>query len=68
MSLHHIQETSPGLLHTHAKFEKNPPNGDRVMRKRKHAAHGAPEPDILPYTNTGQGLVLTATVILGSHM
>ena len=34
-------KNSPGLLHTPAKFEKNSPNGHRVMRKRKHRAHGA---------------------------
>ena len=31
----------PGLLHTPAKFERNPPNGHRVIWKRKHRAHGA---------------------------
>ena len=41
MSLQHIQKNSPGLLHTPAKFEKNLPNGHRVMRKRKHGAHRA---------------------------
>ena len=41
MSLQHIQKNSPGLLHTPAKFEKNPPNGHRVIRKTKHGAGGA---------------------------
>ena len=41
MSLQHIHKNSPGILHTPAKFERNPPNGHRVMRKRKCGAHGA---------------------------
>ena len=35
MSLQYIQKHSPRLLHTPAKFEKNPPSGARVMRKIK---------------------------------
>ena len=38
MSLQHIKKNSPGLLHTPAKFEKNQPNGHRVIRKTKHRA------------------------------
>ena len=34
-------KNSPGLLHTPAKFEGNPLNGHRVMRKRKRRARGA---------------------------
>ena len=34
-------KNSPGLLRTLATFERNPPNGHRVMRKRKRGAHGA---------------------------
>ena len=34
-------KNSPGLLHTRAKFQRNLPNGHRVMRKRKRGAHGA---------------------------
>ena len=41
MSLQHIQKNSPRLLHTPAKFEKNPPNGHRVIRKIKRGAGGA---------------------------
>ena len=41
MSLQHIQKNSLGLLHIPIKFEKNLPNGHRVMRKRKCGAHGA---------------------------
>ena len=35
MSLQHIQKNSPRLLPKPAKFEKNPPNGYRVIRKTK---------------------------------
>ena len=38
MSLQHIQKNSPGLLPKPAKFEKNPPNGYRVIRKTKCGA------------------------------
>ena len=41
MSLQHIQKNSPGLLPKPAKFEKNPPNGYRVIRKTKCGAAGA---------------------------
>ena len=41
MSLQHIQKNSPGLLPKPAKFEKNPPNGYRVIRKTKCEAGGA---------------------------
>ena len=41
MSLQHIQKNSPGLLPKPAKFEKNPPNGYRVIRKTKCGAGGA---------------------------
>ena len=41
MSLQHIQKNSPGLLPKPAKFEKNPPNGYRVIRKSKCGAGGA---------------------------
>ena len=41
MSLQHIQKNSPRLLHTPGKFEKNPPNGYRVIRKMKRGAGGA---------------------------
>ena len=41
MSLQHIQKNSPRLLPKPAKFEKNPPNGYRVIRKRKCGAAGA---------------------------
>ena len=41
MSLQHIQKNSPRLLHKPAKFEKNPPNGYRVIRKTKYGAGGA---------------------------
>ena len=41
MSLQHIQKNSPGLLPKRAKFEKNPPNGYRVIRKTKCGAGGA---------------------------
>ena len=63
MSLQHIQKNSPGLLPKPAKFEKNPPNGYRVIRKTKCGAGGAgsspihkqaslpAEPEALPYTN-----------------
>ena len=56
MSLQHIQKNSPRLLPKPAKFEKNPPNGYRVIRKTKCGAGGAAlaepaEPEALPYTN-----------------
>ena len=35
------KKKSPRLLHTPAKFEKNPPNGYRVIRKTKREAGGA---------------------------
>ena len=38
MSLQHIQKNSPGLLPKPTKFEKNPPNGYRVIRKTKCGA------------------------------
>ena len=38
MSLQHIQKNSPRLLPKPAKFEKNPPNGYRVIRKTKCGA------------------------------
>ena len=41
MSLQHIQKNSPRLLPKPAKFEKNSPNGDRVIRKTKCGAGGA---------------------------
>ena len=41
MSLQHIQKNSPRLLPKPAKFEKNPPNGYRVIRKTKGGAGGA---------------------------
>ena len=41
MSLQHIQKNSPRLLPKPAKFEKNPPNGYRVIRKTKCRAGGA---------------------------
>ena len=41
MSLQHIQKNSPGLLPKPAEFEKNPPNGYRVIRKTKCGAGGA---------------------------
>ena len=41
MSLQHIQKKSPRLLPKSAKFEKNPPNGYRVIRKTKCGAAGA---------------------------
>ena len=41
MSLQQIQKNSPRLLPKPAKFEKNPPNGYRVIRKTKCGAGGA---------------------------
>ena len=41
MSLQHIQKNSPRLLPKPAKFEKNPPNSYRVIRKTKCGAGGA---------------------------
>ena len=41
MSLQYIQKNSPRLLPKPAKFEKNPPNGYRVIRKTKCGAAGA---------------------------
>ena len=41
MSLQHIQKNSPRLLPKPAKFDKNPPNGYRVIRKTKCGAGGA---------------------------
>ena len=41
MSLQHIQKNSPRLLPKPAKFEKNPPNGYRVIRKTKCGDGGA---------------------------
>ena len=41
MSLQHIQRNSPRLLHKPAKFEKNPPNGYRVIWRIKCGAGGA---------------------------
>ena len=35
MSLQHIQKNFPGLLHTPAKYEKNPPYGCKAIAKRK---------------------------------
>ena len=41
MSLQHIQKNSLRLLPKPAKFEKNPPNGYRVIRKTKCGPGGA---------------------------
>ena len=41
MSLQHIQKNSLRLLPKPAKFEKNPPNGYRVIKKTKCGAGGA---------------------------
>ena len=41
----------PGLLHTPAKFEKNPPNGHRVIRKTKRGAGGTGFPPIYKQVN-----------------
>ena len=41
ISLQHIQKNAPRLLPKPAKFEKNPPNGYRVIRKAKCGAGGA---------------------------
>ena len=41
MSLQHIQKNSQRLLPKPAKFEKNPPNGYKVIRKTKCGAAGA---------------------------
>ena len=49
MSLQHIQKNSPRLLPKPAKFEKNPPNGYRVIRNIQNAEPA--EPEALPYTN-----------------
>ena len=35
MSLQHIQKNIPGLLHTPAKYEKNPPYGCEAIVERK---------------------------------
>ena len=42
MSLQHIQKNSPRVLPKPAKFEKNPPNGYRVIRKTKCGAGSSP--------------------------
>ena len=42
MLLQHIQKNSPRLLPKPAKFEKNPPNGYRVIRKTKCGAGSSP--------------------------
>ena len=74
MSLQHIQKNSPRLLPKPAKFEKNPPNGYRVIRKTKCGAGGAGGARCSPIhkqaslagrlimlhiTKRGQGLLLT---------
>ena len=49
-------KNSPRLLHTPAKFEKNPPSGDRVMRKTKR---GARYPPMHKQGTLNQGLTMT---------
>ena len=44
MSLQHIQKNFPGLLHTPAKYEKNPPYGCEAITKRKCGSRGVASP------------------------
>ena len=40
MSSQHIQKNFPGVLHTPAKYEKNPPYGCEAIAKRKCGCGG----------------------------
>ena len=44
MSSQYIQKNFPGLLHTPAKYEKNPPNGCEAIAKRKCESDGVVSP------------------------
>ena len=44
MSSQHIQKNFPGLLHTPAKYEKNPPYGWKAIAKRKCGSGGVASP------------------------
>ena len=47
MSSQHIQKNFPGLLHTPAKYEKNPPYGCEAIAKK----NANPAESLLSYTN-----------------
>ena len=63
MSLQHIQKNSPGLLPKPAKFEKNPPNGYRVIRKTKCGAGGAGSSPIHKQASLAGRLIMCFTAI-----
>ena len=44
MSSQHIQKNFPGLLHTPAKYEKNPHYGCEAIAKRKCRSRGVASP------------------------
>ena len=44
MSLQGIQKNFPGLLHTPAKYDKNPPYGCEAIAKRKCGSNGVASP------------------------
>ena len=67
MSLQHIQKNSPGLLPKPAKFEKNPPNGYRVIRKTKCGAGGAGSSPIHKQASLAGRLNSTGPFDLGSE-
>ena len=64
MSLQHIQKNSPRLLPKPAKFEKNPPNGYRVIRKTKCGAGGAGSSPIHKQASLAGRLMKRKQVIL----
>ena len=64
MSLQHIQKNSPRLLPKPAKFEKNPPNGYRVIRKTKCGAGGAWSSPIHKQASLAGRLMIVCTLTL----
>ena len=64
MSLQHIQKNSPRLLPKPAKFEKNPPNGYRVIRKTKCGAGGAGSSPIHKQASLAGRLIIDTTLII----
>ena len=64
MSMQHIQNNSPRLLPKPAKFEKNPPNGYRVIRKTKCGAGGAGSSPIHKQASLAGRLIKTYVGVL----
>ena len=66
MSLQHIQKNFPGILHTPAKYEKNPPYGCEAIVKRKCRSSGSGRvaSPIYKQASREERLITSATLIL----